>query len=61
MTDRSKNLGKYLHPAKKKSRAVDVGRSEDDMSAKSSGRINLKKTPNKTPAVILKDQKVRRG
>lgn len=50
MTDRLKNLGKYAHKAKAK--PVDVGRAEDDMSAKP--RVNTKMVPNRTPSKMSK-------
>ena len=45
MDNRLKNLGKYAH----KPKTVDVGRSEDDMSA-GKARVNTKQVPNKMPS-----------
>jgi hypothetical protein len=50
--NRLKNLGKYAHKPK-----VDVGKSEDDMSAKS--KVNSKIVPNKMPSKTPKGGGVR--
>lgn len=55
MSDRLKNLGKYAHKAKE--RPVDVGRAEDDMSARKS--VNTKVVPNKMPSKMSKGGGVR--
>lgn len=54
MTDRLKNLGKYAH----KPKTVDVGKSEDDMSA-GKARVNTKIVPNKMPSKTPKGSAVR--
>ena len=44
-----------------KSKPLDVGRSEDDMSAKGKARVNTRIVPNKRPSPTPKSDKAVRG